>query len=215
MARTRQLNEARDGWDGYQTEGAREEPTILEVDSEEALAKIGARIKELRRGKRLTLQSLAAATGLSASMLSLVERGKASPSLGTLLRICSALEAQMSGLFDSVLDVTHDDVVRRDDHPVLHSSAGVTRRIIRSDQTRGTEFVVNEFSPGAASDTNRKPHAGHEYGLVLKGRLTIELGSVTHELRAGDSIAFDSTTPHRFFNKGRNDAVAVWVNVSR
>lgn len=187
----------------------------VDIDSGETLARIGSRIKELRRGKRLTLQSIADSTRLSASMLSLVERGKASPSLGTLMRICSALDVQMSNLFDFSADVSDDVVIRRDEHPVVHASDGVTRRIIRSDPVRGTEFVVNEFEPGSASDTTRKPHAGHEYGFILKGKMTIELGGVSHELRSGDSIAFDSTIPHRFINTSNNNAVAVWFNVRR
>jgi transcriptional regulator with XRE-family HTH domain len=187
----------------------------VDVDSGETLSRVGARIKELRRGKHLTLQSVADSTGLSASMVSLVERGKASPSLGALMRICSALDVQMSSLFDFSSDVSRDAVIRRDDHPIVHTSEGVTRRIIRSDPIRGDEFVVNEFEPGSASDTNKKPHAGHEYGLVLKGKLIIELGGVSHELRSGDSIAFDSTVPHRFINKGRSNAVAVWFNARR
>lgn len=188
---------------------------FLEVDSAEALAKIGGRIKELRHTRRLTLQSLATATGLSSSMLSLVERGKASPSLGTLLRICSALDVQMSDLFDFVPNVTRDVVVRNKDHPFLHTTQGVTRRIVRSDHARGIEFVVNEFSPHTESDSDRKPHPGHEYGLVLKGKLIVDLDGVSHELNAGDSIAFDSTIPHRFVNESKNQAVAVWVNMSR
>lgn len=187
----------------------------VDVDSGEALSRIGARIKELRRGKRLTLQSVGDSTGLSASMLSLVERGKASPSLGTLMRICSALDVQMSTLLDFSTDITRDAVIHRDDHPVVRTSEGVTRRILRSDPVRGAEFVVNEFEPGSASDTNRKPHSGHEYGLILKGKLTIELGGVSHELRSGDSIAFDSTIPHRFINRSKSNAVAVWFNVRR
>lgn len=188
---------------------------VVDVDSGKALVRIGSKINALRRRRRLTLQALAAATRLSPSMLSLVERGKASPSLGTLLRICSALDIQMSDLFDFEPDVTRDAVVRHKDHPVFHTTDGVTRRIIRSDHARGIEFVISEFEPGAASDTNRRPHSGHEYGLVLKGKLVVDLDGVAHELKRGDSIGFDSTIPHRFINEGKSHAVAAWVNVSR
>jgi quercetin dioxygenase-like cupin family protein len=58
-------------------------------------------------------------------------------------------------------------------------------------------------------------HSGHEYGTVVEGTLGVTVGFETHELQAGDSISFDSSTPHRLFNAGDVTAIAIWVVVGR
>jgi mannose-6-phosphate isomerase-like protein (cupin superfamily) len=58
-------------------------------------------------------------------------------------------------------------------------------------------------------------HSGTEYGLVLSGRLGATVGEDSYELGPGDSIAFDSTTPHRIWTTGEEPATAVWTVVGR
>src|SRR5918992_904002 len=85
------------------------------VDADATVVRIGTRIRTLRSERNLTLQSLAESTGLSSSMLSLVERGKTSPSIGTLVAISSALGVHMSDLFDNRADKQQERVVRMAD----------------------------------------------------------------------------------------------------
>jgi mannose-6-phosphate isomerase-like protein (cupin superfamily) len=58
-------------------------------------------------------------------------------------------------------------------------------------------------------------HDGREYGYIISGTLGIRIGFQEYELKPGDSIAFDSTTPHRLFNKGDVPVHAIWFVVGR
>lgn len=177
------------------------------------LRQVGERIRSLRQDQQRTLKSVAEESGVSASMLSLLERGRASPSLGTLVSICSVFGIQMSDLFDVTDEVDRDTVIRRQDHRELRMANGVSHQIIRADHKRNIELLVTRFDPGAASDSKPRHHAGYEYGLLLEGELQVELDRELFVLRSGDSISYESMAPHRIVNDGPQAAVAVWVNL--
>lgn len=185
------------------------------VETEETVAFIGNRIRDLRSQRNLTLQALAERTGLSSSMLSLVERGKTSPSIGTLVAISSALGAHMSDLFDNRADKQQERVIRMADQPVYITAESVKRRIVRTDDERGIELVFNDYEPGTGSGSDLVHHSGREYGVVLEGTLTVEVNGAEYELEPGDSISYDSQLPHRIQNNGRNHVRAVWINLER
>lgn len=185
------------------------------VDADATVAQVGNRIRELRVERNLTLQALADKTGLSSSMLSLVERGKTSPSIGTLVAIASALGVHMTDLFDDDGGNEKEPVVKFEDQHLYVTGEGVQRRVVRTDAAHGIEFVMNEYEPGTGSAGEPVHHEGHEYGLVLDGTLTVEVDGMTYELRPGDSIAYSSTLPHKIVNAGTDHVRAVWINLER
>ena len=177
---------------------------------------IGTRIRQLRIDRDQTLQTLADATGLSASLLSLVERGKTSPSIGTLVAVSHALGVHMSDLVTPEAAEVRTPVIEIDDQPVFKSeTGGHLRRVAADDRVRGVELAVNEFEPGGSSALSALHHGGYEYGLLLEGELTVTLDGEDHVLAAGDLISYESTRPHRITNTGRGMARAVWVNLDR
>lgn len=196
------------------TRGApRTTETSIEMDC--TLATIGARIRQFRIQKALTLQALGRVTGLSPSMLSLVERGKTSPSIGTLIVVCSALEVAMSDLVAIEDRTARDPVSRLGEQPVFQTSAGVRRQVLRADHVRGVEIAVNEYAPDTGNALGPVHHAGFEYGVVLEGRLTVEVDGAQHVLQPGDLISYESSRDHRIWNDGSARARALWVNLER
>jgi transcriptional regulator with XRE-family HTH domain len=181
----------------------------------ETVQAIGARVRELRSQRQLTLQGLADLTGLSASLLSLVERGKTSPSIGTLVSVAYALGVHMNDLVPGENRQLPSPVTRRSDQRLFSTREGVTRRVIQDDRGRGVEIAVNEYAAGGSSDEASLHHRGYEYGLVLEGTLTVYLAKGRHVLKSGDSIGYDSTLPHRICNEGKRLARALWVNLDR
>ena len=184
------------------------------LDADATLAQIGTRIRILRAERSLTLQGLGEATGLSPSMLSLVERGRAAPSIGTLVAISSALGIHMADLFTDRTARPDEPVVTAENQRVFVTATGVRRQIARTDEEHGVEVALNDYEPGTGSGAPAH-HAGYEYGVVLQGRLTIELGGATYELKTGDSIGYSSEIPHCIVNRGHQHARAVWVNLDR
>ncbi len=179
----------------------------------DTLAAIGARIRELRSRRGLSLQAFSELTGLSVSMLSIVERGKTSPSIGTLVVICSVLGVQMGDLLVGGPHAERDLVSRAGGQPVLQTSSGVLRRILRDDPARGVEIAVNEYAPDTGSAPEPVQHAGYEYGVVLEGELTVEVDGTKHVLHSDDLISYESSRPHRIWNYSTVRARALWVNL--
>jgi mannose-6-phosphate isomerase-like protein (cupin superfamily) len=78
-----------------------------------------------------------------------------------------------------------------------------------------TDFLEVIYSPGGHSTDERRPlrHDGREYGLIIRGTLQANVGFESYELGPGDSIAFDSSTPHEYLNKTGEVVHAIWVVV--
>jgi transcriptional regulator with XRE-family HTH domain len=179
------------------------------------LAAIGLRIRAARVARGMTLQTLAARSGLSASMLSLVERGRASPSIGSLIVIAGALEIAMSDLIVSDPQPIQDVVVRKADQRVIETAQHVVRRLLKEDRGRGVSIAINEYAPDTGSDKAPLSHKGYEYGFVLEGQLTVEIDGTAYEVGGGDLISYHSRRPHRIWNHGRRPVRTLWFNVDR
>jgi transcriptional regulator with XRE-family HTH domain len=103
--------------------------------------------------------------------------------------------------------------------PVLHASDRQTielngdvswARLTARDE-ENIEFLEVHYQVGASSGAKMSHHMGREFGLILEGALTLELGFERYELEPGDSIIFDSSTPHRMSNTGEIPMKAIWV----
>ena len=198
-----------------QSSRRREGPNPEDSTIDETLMSLGTKLRESRRKRGLTLQSLAAETGISASMLSMVERGRASPSIGSLVALASALNVHLSDLFDRDGAGSTEPVHRLADQRVIETPEGVTRRLAVVDHEQNVEVVVNQYPAGTASAAQPLHHPGHEYGIVLEGALTIEFDDASYHLRPGDAIGYSSEHPHRIINGGKGQARALWINIGR
>jgi transcriptional regulator with XRE-family HTH domain len=183
--------------------------------NEDAIALIGNRIRDLRTTKSMPLRVLAKNTGLSMSMLSLVERAKTSPSIGTLIAICSALDVHMSDVLAPADRSAVEPVSRVADQSVFRTKEGVERRILRDDRVNGIEIAINQYPPRTGSAPVPVHHHGYEYGVVLQGELTIDLDGKTRKLKSGDLISYSSAKDHRIWNYSDRKARALWVNLRR
>lgn len=177
-----------------------------------AIRELGARIRTLRFERRRTLRQLADATGLSVSMVSMVERGQANPSIGTLVATAAALGVPMVNLFgDGARQVS--PVIRAGQQPVMTTRRGVRRRLVIREPDSNVEVAENTYAPGTASADVPIRHLGREMGLLLEGVLAVEVGGARYVLRPGDAVVIDSARPHRFVNIGKRVARTLWINV--
>jgi transcriptional regulator with XRE-family HTH domain/quercetin dioxygenase-like cupin family protein len=210
---------------------------------------VGARLRAERERQRMSLRELARRLDVSASLISQVELGKATPSVGTLYAMVSELGLSLDELFfeagavgagtagpapapsrsrPGVVDVAELDashpstgnpelVVRSGQRNAIQLDSGVRWERLTSVTEQDVDFLYVVYEVGGAScaESSLIRHAGREYGHVVSGRLGVTVGFETHELGPGDSISFDSTTPHRLFNAGKEQAVAIWFVVGR
>ena len=103
-------------------------------------------------------------------------------------------------------------VVHEDERQVLRLDSGVTWERLGRLPPHNVDFLLVTYAPGGSSSSTGTlmRHAGSEYGVLLHGELVLTLAFEEITLRAGDSISFESSTPHRYRNDGLREAVGVW-----
>ena len=106
-------------------------------------------------------------------------------------------------------------IIRGDARTTIELEGGVTWARLTPDQEDGIEFLQIHYDVGASSGKKMSHHTGREFGLVLEGELQLDLGFERYTLKAGDSVVFDSTTPHRLTNIGQESMRAIWVVINR
>lgn len=194
------------------------------------LEDIGTRLREERDRVGISQRELARRVGLSASMISQIESGQSKPSVSTLYGIVTELGVSLDDIFGgngAVMraddgaapdDSTHlGPMVRVEDRHVIDLDSGVRWERLTSHQHEDVDFlqVVYDVGGSSASEEVMMRHPGREYGLVLEGRLGVQLGFDEYALGPGDSIAFDSTQPHRLWNLGDVPVSGIWFVVGR
>jgi len=178
------------------------------------VAGVGLQVRALRAKRGLTLAELAEATGLSASMLSTVERGRTAPSLGTLHRLAAGLGVRVATLLAAPVE-EGSPVVRLADQIVDQTPGGVVRRLAVFRPEQDVEVYVDEYPPAASHATRPSQHPGQEHGVVLEGALEVELVDDVHVVEAGDAISYEAKQAHLIRNASPGVTRAVWVNVRR
>lgn len=166
---------------------------------------IGRRLRALRQQRELSLEGLAARSGVSVSMLSTVERGRKVPSILVMSQIATALDTSIGRLVGDER-TPRVMLLRRAEQRVISDPAGIERRSL-SPVLPGVEFELMRFTlaPGVNAGTFPPHRAGsREYVAVEAGTLTLTLGGDEYRLHAGDSIYHDG----RHHRRNRDDSLA-------
>jgi transcriptional regulator with XRE-family HTH domain len=186
-------------------------------------AELGARIREARLAKGLSLRGMAAEADISPSLLSQVETGKVQPSLSTLWAVVTCLGLSVDQLLGQspIADVPSRSgrvhpVQPRAEAPEILMENGVSWRGLAVMDSSVDALLVT-YGPGAASslDDTHMRHTGTEYGYIIRGELTLKLDFESYPLRAGDSFCFESMRPHLYKNNTDEVAEGVWFVVGR
>jgi transcriptional regulator with XRE-family HTH domain len=194
------------------------------------LEDIGTRLREERDRVGISQRELARRVGLSASMISQIESGQSKPSVSTLYGIVTELGVSLDDIFGGNGSVARADdgaspdgathlgpMVRLEDRHVIDLDSGVQWERLTSHQHEDVDFlhVIYDVGGSSASDEKMMRHPGREYGVVLEGQLGVQLGFDEYALGPGDSIAFDSTQPHRLWNLDDVPVRGIWFVVGR
>lgn len=184
---------------------------------------IGFKIRRMRQDRRMTLQDLADATGLSKPLLSQIENEQVIPPLATLLRIAKAFRVNLHSFFQEEGNTAR----------CVLTKAGESRRLTRrpdagenpapytyhslasGKKNRSLEPFIVEFDVREWRDDLLVNHDGEEFIFLLEGELELRYADQVYQLEAGDSVYYDSTEPHAFLAKGEKRPRAVAVVFSR
>lgn len=204
-------------------------------------SEMGDHLRAARRRRHLSLRDLAGRLGLSPSLISQVETGRARPSVSTLYAIANELDVSLDELLfndagrggratETPLSVVSSEgtaapprassghpVQRADARKVIRLASGVVWERLTTESVPGIDFLYVTYEVGGASSPEHEfqRHGGHEWGFVISGRLGVTIGFEDHELGPGDSISIDSTVPHRLYNRGTVPVHGIWFVLGR
>jgi transcriptional regulator with XRE-family HTH domain len=197
---------------------------------------LGERLRRERDRLGLSLRELARRLEVSPSLVSQIETGKIQPSVRTLYAIVSELGVSLAELFappepsrpEAVADPQHraaratpppstDRVQRAHDRRAIELESGVRWERLTAWNDPDVEFLYATYAVGGASSPEGTlvRHNGREFGTVIDGRLGVTVGFEEYVLEPGDSISFESSTPHRLHNDGSDVVHAIWVVLGR
>ena len=189
--------------------GATEEPRTNGANALEPGAAPGERLRRLRARAHKTLKEVSEATGLSISFISALERGGSGASVASLRSLAGAYGVSMREVFGADLE-QGQPLVRREERPVMRWDNGVTFEEMASGEKAMDPSYIR-VPPGAGSE-GFYSHNGEEFIYVISGVMHVELKEQgAYEVRAGDTLYFPSTTPHRWW-AGDEPVEAVYVN---
>lgn len=172
---------------------------------------VGRKVNDLRIRRGLSLRALAACSGLNINTLCLVENGKTSPSVSTLQQLATALDVPISSFFES--EPVEKSVIFTPAEQRPQEIIGSTRLQNLGKGLAGNiiqPFVVT-LKPGMGSGERMIVHTGHEFIYCFSGSICYAVGDKEYFLKTGDSLVFESRLPHRWENKGEEDAEILLV----
>lgn len=195
------------------------------VEMDTAWDVVGSRVRQVRTAAGISVRELARRIGVSPSHVSQVERGLGAFSVPALYAVARELGVSIQDILDgareaqrlqspaytSVDELEQQGVVQRfSDRPSIQLGSGPRWSRLTGQTEPDVEFLEVVYAPRTEKSAKHISHEGREYGVVLSGVLLVEVDGVVTSLAAGDSIAFDSNRPHRFWNDGDQEVRAIW-----
>jgi transcriptional regulator with XRE-family HTH domain len=184
--------------------------SIMEEGASAVNRRIAARVRELRAARGLSLDAVAGKSGVSRSMISLIERGESSPTAVVLEKLAAGLDVTLASLFDApvvAVRAPRGPVARRDDQPRWRDPASgyLRRNVSPPGVPQPMQIVEVRFPPGGrvAFETGGREIRVHQQVWVLDGMIDVTLGRERHRLRQGDCLAMQLDRPTMFHNPTR------------
>jgi len=171
---------------------------------------LGERLRAIRQLRRKTLKEVASDAGISESFLSQLERGRTNATIATLQRLSTALGIEVSDLFTT--NAARPRVLRRDAREFIAWGRLGRKALLTPKPFHSLEVVVARFDPGGSTGDEPYTHGeSEELLIVIEGEVHVQLGADIHTVNAGDSVHYESSTPHRVANHGDEPAEVLFV----
>jgi transcriptional regulator with XRE-family HTH domain len=184
----------------------------MEIGGPDALSvNVGVTLRKLREERNLSLRALARESGISANALSMIERGRSSPSVSTLYKVAGALGVPITTLFRDEPERREIVFRKASERTRVPFTRGVWEGLGGEMFTGRVEPFAITLESGANSGVKSIIHTGHEFVLCLRGQLEYQVQNETFRLEAGDSLLFASRLKHRWRNPGPMVANAIFV----
>jgi transcriptional regulator with XRE-family HTH domain len=181
------------------------------LEKESAVIDVGGRLRELRQERGMSMRALARASGLSTNALSMIERGRTSPSVSTLYKISDALGVPITAFFRAEPPKQEIVYCRAGERSRVPFPRGLWEGLGGESFIGGVEPFLITLEGGASSGPFPMLHTGHEFVMCLSGQLEYEVEDQRFLLDTGDNLIFAAELKHRWRNPGKTPAKAVIV----
>lgn len=178
----------------------------------QVVPRLGRILKTYREKTGRNQGDVASKAGISVSMLSQIERGMVSPSIETLMMVCSVLDMDASHLFRMVAADEHPVRILRSGERLRNEVGGVRYEQLMTSTQSGwqSEMFLLEVASGCSTTFSGGGHEGVEMGYVLDGEAVLTVDASDYPVYKGDSINFSSHLPHQLRNSGKKLFRAIW-----
>ncbi len=179
------------------------DPAALPLGADPVDESFGLRLRQLRVARGLSQRDLARLSGVANTTISLVEKGRISPSLSSIKKILDGLDTTLSAFFSDDLAHEPQTFYRRADLKKISDSKGISLTQIGWDVGgQAMQILWGVYAVGGDTGAEMMAHDGEEGGFIVRGVFEITVGGEVQVLSAGDAYYFDSRKPHRFRNIG-------------
>jgi transcriptional regulator with XRE-family HTH domain len=180
---------------------------------------IGEKLEALRNSREMSVQELAQAVRLDTVVISQIERGVTTPPVGTLIKLASAFNVNVSYFFEDELSNRKVEVVRAEEHRRIQRNTSrpqsplsyVYESLAFRKRDKKMEPFLIEFDIDVEEDIPPIKHGGEEFLYILEGQVEVQMGDERITLYQGDSIYFESKVPHAFVGRGHRKPKAIAV----
>ena len=172
---------------------------------------VGERLRELREERDLSMRALARMSDLSANALSVIERGKSSPSVSTLYKLADAMEIPVTAFFREAPPVQDIVFIPASQRDRITFHRGLWEDLGGEKFSGQVEPFLLTLESGASSGRFPMGHTGHEFVFCLRGQLEYSVEDQTYLLEAGDALLFSAEKKHEWRNPGNKVTNALFV----
>ena len=184
----------------------------LPVEPSSAPVAIGSRIRAERQARRMTIEQVADATGLTKGFLSRVERDLTSPSVNSLVTLCQVLSLDIGDLFSA--PKTH--LTKAEQGPRINlGGEGISERLLTARSERRVQIIRAVIAPwGRGEPELYSVDCEVDVLHLVSGCLTLIMANDRYELTAGDTVTFPGREPHTWVNPHDGETVVIWTLVT-
>ena len=172
---------------------------------------VATSLRELREARGISMRTLATKSGLSANALSMIERGKTSPSVSTLYKLADALGVSITAFFGTESEKKQVVFLKSDERKRMSFTRGVFEGLGGAQFSGRVEPFMLTLESGASSGLHGIVHTGHEFVFCLRGKLEYQVDKKIYQLEAGDSLLFASRLQHKWKNPSNTVTTALII----
>jgi transcriptional regulator with XRE-family HTH domain len=178
------------------------------------MVKLGGVIRKARLKKGFTLDEVATRCGYSKALISRIENDNVYPSIESLSKIATVLDFPLYDIFASI-PLEEPVVLHKDQRQKFHVNEGEfdLEFLVPNPNIVSLLPILYSGEPQAHSTERMGKHVGHEWSIVLQGKVEVVIGEKKYILKEGDAIYFNASTPHKYVNIGNDAAYGICITI--